>query len=495
MGKVTGFKEFKREPERRRPVAERVHDWLEVYIPWTEDESRTQAARCMDCGVPFCHNGCPLGNLIPDWNELVYTGQWRQALDRLHDTNNFPEFTGRICPAPCEPACVLSINDDSVAIEMIEKTIVERGWSEGWITPQPPTERSGKRAAVVGSGPSGLACAQQLNRAGHHVTVFERDEYVGGLLTLGIPDFKLEKDVVRRRVAQMEAEGIVFRTGVSVGDDVTAAELRDQFDAICLTGGATVPRDLPVPGRELDGVHFAMEYLTQSNRRNAGQDIDEGKNILAEGKQVVILGGGDTGADCLGTAHRQAADRIWQLELLSEPPIGRTETNAWPDWPLIMRTSSAHEEGGERDFDIMTKAFEGENGRVQRLRAVRLRWENNPQSGRHQPVELPGTEFTIDADLVLLALGFVHGNANRLLGDLGVELDSRGNAATDASMMTNVDGVFAGGDIQSGQSLVVRAIASGRATARGCDAWLSGGVSQLPAVRAYVRHPLPIVLT
>jgi glutamate synthase (NADPH/NADH) small chain len=293
----------------------------------------------------------------------------------------------------------------------------------------------------------------------------------------------------------MEAEGIVFRTGVSVGDDFTAAELRDQFDAICLTGGATVPRDLPVPGRELDGVHFAMEYLAQSNRRNAGQDIADGKNILADGKQVVILGGGDTGADCLGTAHRQEAERIWQLELLSEPPIGRTATNAWPDWPLIMRTSSAHEEGGERDFDIMTKAFEGENGRVQRLRAVRLRWENDPQSGRPQPVELPGTEFTIDTDLVLLALGFVHGNANSLLGDLGVELDARGNAATDASMMTNVDGVFAGGDMQSGQSLVVRAIASGRDTARGCDAWLNGGVSQLPAVHAYVRHPLPIVLT
>ena len=495
MGKPTGFKEFDRQPERRRPVDERVHDWHEVYIPWTEDQSRTQAARCMDCGVPFCTNGCPLGNLIPDWNELVYTGQWRKALDRLHATNNFPEFTGRICPAPCEPACVLAINEDAVTIEMIEKTIVERGWSEGWITPQPPSERSGKQVAVVGSGPAGLACAQQLNRAGHSVTVFERDEYAGGLLTLGIPDFKLEKAIVRRRLEQLEAEGIVFRTGVSVGDDITAGELREQFDAICLTGGATVPRDLPVPGRELRGVHFAMEYLTQQNRRNAGQAVPESEVISAEGARVIILGGGDTGADCLGTAHRQQAARIWQLELLSAPPDERSEINSWPEWPLIMRSSSAHEEGGERDYDIMTKAFEGEHGRVQRLRAVRLRWEDDPQTGRPQPVELPGSELTIEADLVLLALGFLHGNGNSLLGDLGVELDERGNAATDGSMMTSVEGVFAGGDLQSGQSIVVRAIAGGRATARGCDAWLNGGVSQLPAPRSYSRARLPLALT
>ncbi|MFW6195001.1 MAG: glutamate synthase subunit beta [Chloroflexota bacterium] len=487
MGKITGFMEWDRELPKRRPVAERVKDWREIYTRWTEQQARQQAGRCMDCGVPFCNSGCPLGNLIPDWNDLVYSGDWRGAIEALQATNNFPEFTGRICPAPCEPACTLSINKPAVAIEMIEKTIAERGWSEGYIQPEPPAQRTGKKVAVIGSGPAGLACAQQLNRAGHWVTVFERNEYIGGLLYLGIPDFKLEKSVVRRRVAQMEAEGVVFRTNSCAGHNPSTQELLDDFDAICLCGGATVPRDLPVPGRELEGVHFAMDYLTQQNRRNDGQEFRPDEIISAENKKVIILGGGDTGADCLGTAHRHGAERVLQYELLSEPPKERDEfTNPWPQWPMILRSSSAHEEGGERDYDILTKRLNGENGRVTSLTAVRVEWEKPENGGRPQMKEIEGSEFTVDADLVLLAMGFLHGEHDGLLTELGVELDERGNVKTDQNMATSVEGVFAGGDMQRGQSLVVHAIASGRMTARGCDQWLMGSTS-LPRVRGYAR--------
>ena len=489
MGKTTGFMEWERELPDKRSVADRLADWREVYANWSEDQARSQAGRCMDCGVPFCNSsmGCPLGNLIPDWNDLVYSGDWEAALSELHATNNFPEFTGRVCPAPCEAACTLNINQNPVAIEMIEKSISERGWEEGWIKPEPPSRRSGKKIAVIGSGPAGLAAAQQLNRAGHLVTVFERDEVIGGLLTLGIPHFKLEKTVVSRRVKQMEDEGVEFRTSTWVGRDYLTDQLKADFHAIVLCGGATVPRDLPVPGRELDGVHFAMDYLKQSNRRNQGAEFGPDDTITAEGKNVVILGGGDTGADCLGTSHRQGALETWQYELLPIPPTERdNDTNPWPQWPMTFRTSSAHEEGGIRDYDILTKRLNGENGKLKSLTAVRVNWEPVPDGGRPKMVEVPGSEFTVETELILLAMGFLHGEQGGLLSDLGVELDDRGNVATDINFMTSVDGVFAGGDMQRGQSLVVHAIAGGRRTARGVDAWVMGQTS-LPRVTGYVR--------
>lgn len=475
MGDVTGFISSERRLPERRPVSERIEDWLEVYPEWPEADAREQAGRCMDCGVPFCSSACPLGNLCPDWNDLVYVGDWERALKQLHSTNNFPEFTGRICPAPCEPACTLSINRPAVTIEMVEKSIVDRGWAEGWIRPEPPQIRTGKKVAVIGSGPSGLACAQQLNRSGHSVTVFERDEYVGGLLVLGIPDFKLEKEVVRRRINQLEDEGITFQVSTEVGKDITPQQLREEFDAICLCGGATVPRDLPIPGRELNGIHFAMEHLKQQNRRNAGEEPVPADLITADGKTVVILGGGDTGADCLGTAHRQKAKQVLQFELLPEPPPERAEGNPWPQWPTIFRSSPAHEEGGERDYNIMTQRFDGEDGNVKSLTAIRVEWEHSRDGGRPQMVEVPDSEFTVEVDLVLLALGFLHGTHEGLLHDLGVDLDERGNVRTDRRMMTSVEGIFAGGDMQYGQSLVVTAIAGGRATADGCNEWLVGG--------------------
>jgi glutamate synthase (NADPH/NADH) small chain len=427
----------------------------------------------MDCGIPFCHKGCPLGNLIPDWNDFVYKGQWEKALAALHATNNFPEFTGRICPAPCEASCTLSINTDPVTIEYIEKAIADRGWQEGWIRPQPPAVRTGKKVAVIGSGPSGLATAQQLNRAGHSVTVFERDNYIGGLLRLGIPDFKLEKLVVERRVQQMRDEGIEFRTGVYVGRNLPVDELVLGFDAVVLTIGSTIPRDLEVPGRELKGVHFAMEYLTQQNKLNAGETVDPEERITAEGKRVVILGGGDTGADCLGTAHRQGAEIVRQFELLPEPPVKRTSNNPWPQWPLILRTSGAHEEGGVRDYNILTKSLSGSDGVVEKLHGVRLAWEPDA-SGRMQMRELPETGFEVDADLVLLAMGFLHPERNGLVEALGVELDPRGNIKTDANKMTTRPGIFAAGDASRGQSLVVWALAEGREAARGVDLYLMG---------------------
>lgn len=490
MGKITGFKELGRMTPRRRDASTRVEDWKEIYTEWPAQDSRAQASRCMDCGVPFCNSGCPLGNLIPEWNDLVYHGDWEEAINRLHATNNFPEFTGRICPAPCEGACTLGINSDAVTIEMIEKAISERGWKEGWIKPLPPETRTGKKVAVVGSGPAGLAAAQQLNRAGHSVTVFERNEYIGGLLSLGIPEFKLEKAVVQRRVDQMEAEGVVFKTSTNVGVDISHKDLLDGFDAVCLAGGSTVPRDLPIPGREFNGIHFAMDFLTQQNRRLKGAEFSPEETISATDKNVVIIGGGDTGADCLGTSLRHDAKNIVQIEIMPRPPERRTATNPWPQWPLIFRTSSAHEEGGERDYNVLTKKFVDDgNGNVKRLDCVRIEWVPAKGGGRPDMREVPGSEFSLDADLVLLAMGFLHPQHDGLLDNLGVDYDPRGNVKTDVMLKSTVDKVFACGDMQRGQSLVVHAIASGRTCARAIDLFLMGD-SNLPTVVAYARPAL-----
>ena len=477
MGKVTGFKEFGREPPGRRSIGDRVKDYKEFYLEWPEQSIREQGGRCMSCAVPFCHTGCPLGNVIPDWNDLVYRGHWKQALEALHATNNFPEFTGRICPAPCETSCVLAINQDPVTIEYIEKAIADRGFQEGWVRPEPPRVRTGKRVAVVGSGPAGLACAQQLNRAGHRVTVFERDDYVGGLLTLGIPDFKLDKAIVKRRTDLMEEEGVEFRTGANVGVNVPVDEIRENFDAICLAGGATQSREIDIPGRELDGVHLAMEYLPQQNKLIAGERIDSAERITAKGKRVVILGGGDTGADCLGTAHRQGAEVVYQYELLPMPPEERAPNNPWPQWSIILRSSGAHEEGGIRDYSILTKRFSGTNGHVEKLHAVRLDWGPPDSTGRPSMKEIPGSEFEIETELVLLALGFLHPEHEGMLADLGVELDGRGNVKLDRSRMTSIPGIFAAGDMSRGQSLVVWAIAEGREAAHHMDKHLMGATS------------------
>ena len=477
MGKPTGFIEIARRKQPTRPVAERVRDWREVYLPHGVETLRQQGARCMDCGIPFCHQGCPLGNLIPDWNDLVYNDRWQTAIERLLATNNFPEFTGRLCPAPCEGSCVLGINADPVTIKSIENAIIERAFDEGWIVPRPPAARTGKQVAVVGSGPAGLAAADQLNKAGHHVTVFERADRIGGLLRYGIPEFKMEKRVLDRRLGVMEAEGVRFRTNADIGGNIGADELRREFDAIVLAGGATVPRDLPIPGRSLGGVHYAMEYLTQQNRRNQGETISGPEAITAAGKRVVIIGGGDTGADCLGTAHRQAALSVHQFELLPRPPDGRTADNPWPTWPQIFRVSTAHEEGGERVYSVATTAFEGRDGRVTGL--VGHTVEPVQIEGRLTFAPVPGTEFTLPCDLVLLAMGFV-GPERSAVEQLGVALTGRGTVARDDNWMTNVAGVFAAGDMQRGQSLIVWAIAEGRSAARGVDQWLMGQ-SQLPA--------------
>ena len=476
MGDPSGFMSSPRRLPGRRPVAERKGDYREFYTRWPEQEARSQGGRCMDCAVPFCQSGCPLGNVIPEFNHQIYLGNWDKALQVLLSTNNFPEFTGRICPAPCEGSCVLSINSDPVTIEYIEKEIADRGFDEGWIKAEPPQQRTGKKVAVVGSGPAGLAAAQQLNRAGHWVTVFERDHYIGGLLTLGIPDFKLDKSIVRRRVDLMAEEGVDFRTGVAVGVDYMAEQLLAEFDAVCLTCGSTEPRELPVPGRELDGIHPAMDYLTQQNRLLAGETIDPAERITAEGKRVVILGGGDTGADCLGTAHRQGAEIIYQVELLTEPPENRRSDNPWPQWPIILRSSAAHEEGGIREYDVLTKSFSGSNGRVQRLHAVRVGWSQS-ENGRPNMQEIPESDFVIETDLVLLAMGFLHPEHGAMLDQFGVELDERGNIKADEDKMTSVPGVFAGGDATRGQSLVVWAIAEGREMARGVDLYLMGRTS------------------
>jgi glutamate synthase (NADPH) small chain len=471
MGKITGFMEIKRETPSRRPVAERLKDWREFDLKLPDEKLKEQGARCMDCGIPFCHKGCPLGNIIPDWNDLVYRGRWRDAIDRLHSTNNFPEFTGRVCPAPCEEACVLNINNDPVTIKLIEKTIIDHAWAEGWVAPQPPERRTGKKVAVVGSGPAGLACAQQLARAGHSVTLYERSDRPGGLLTYGIPDFKLEKQYVMRRVEQMHAEGVEFITGCRAGIDVHAEEMRSKFDAICLTMGATKPRDLPIPGRDLAGVHFAMEFLPQQNRRNFGDTVDSGASITAAGKRVVILGGGDTGSDCLGTSNRQGATSVHQFELLPMPPEHRTAEMPWPDWPMILRTSSSHEEGVMRDWSINTRRFTGVHGQLKKLHGVRLNWKRD--GGRMVMEEIPGSDFELDCDLVLLALGFLGPEPEGIITELGLKLDPRSNIATN-NYAASVPGVFAAGDARRGQSLVVWAIWEGRECARACDAYLMG---------------------
>jgi glutamate synthase (NADPH/NADH) small chain len=466
VGKASGFMEATREVPTRRPVEERVNDYREVYLEFPEQKLKTQAARCMDCGVPFCHTGCPVNNIIPDWNDLVYRDRWKDAIRTLHATNNFPEFTGRICPAPCEASCVLGINEPPVTIKNIEKTIIEHAFSEGWIHPEPPPFRTGKRVAVIGSGPAGLAAAQQLNRAGHTVTLFEKNDRIGGLLRYGIPDFKLEKTVVDRRLTQMLEEGVIFQTGAHVGNNVPVEDLRRDFHALLLTGGAEQPRNLPVPGRELKGIHFAMEYLPQQNRTIAG-DVVEGQ-ILATGKHVIIIGGGDTGADCLGTAHRQKAASVHQFEIMPQPPAERSPFTPWPLWPLQLRTESAHEEGGIRDWAVATARFTGdENGNVKQLHALRV--------GPPPKFEaMPGTEFAIDADLVLIAMGFLGPVKNGLLETLGVKLDARSNVEADANYMTSIPGVFAAGDLRRGQSLVVWAIAEGRKAARSVDKFLMG---------------------
>jgi glutamate synthase (NADPH) small chain len=479
MGKATGFLEVRREKQPVRSVFARVRDWDEVYVPFGRGALRAQTPRCMDCGIPFCHQGCPLGNLIPDWNDLVYRDRWKAAIDRLHATNNFPELTGRLCPAPCEGSCVLGINDAPVTIKAAEAAIVERAFDEGWIVPRRPARRTTKHVAVVGSGPAGLAAAAQLNSAGHRVTVFERADRIGGLLRYGIPEFKLEKRWLERRLALMKEEGVAFRTGCHVGVNVSVDDLRTKFDAVVLTGGATEPRDLRVPGRDLAGIHFAMEYLPLQNRRCEGDEIPADRFITAEGKDVVIIGGGDTGADCLGTVHRQGARSVTQLELLPRPPDARALGNPWPLWPNIFRVSTAHEEGGERFFSISTDRFTGdERGRVSALFTVRV--EMKMVDGRATFVPVDGTELELRADLVLLAMGFVGPERGGMLTELGVRLTDRGTVWRDQNWMTSVPGVFTAGDMQRGQSLIVWAIAEGRSCARGVDAFLMGE-SSLPA--------------
>jgi glutamate synthase (NADPH) small chain len=479
MGKVTGFIEIKRKKHPTRPIEERIRDWREVYLPSATADLQAQGARCMDCGIPFCHQGCPLGNLIPDWNDLVYRDRWRTAIDRLHATNNFPEFTGRLCPAPCEGSCVLGINDDAVTIKDIEVAIIDRAYDEEWVRPNPPETRTFKKVAVVGSGPAGLAAADQLNRVGHSVTVFERSDRVGGLLRYGIPEFKMEKRVLDRRLAVMEEEGVIFRAGVDVGTDVPVARLRSDFDAIVLAGGAGQPRDLPVPGRELRGIHFAMAYLTLQNRRCEGDVIPDDQFISAQGRHVVIIGGGDTGADCLGTVHRQGAKSVTQLELLVQPPVDRAPDNPWPQWPNIFRVSPAHEEGGERLYAVSTQRFVGDDaGRVRALQTTKV--EAIRKDGRVHVQPIPGSEFEIQADLVLLAMGFLGPERGALVNDLGLKMTERGNVWRDERWMTSVPGVFAAGDMQRGQSLIVWAIAEGRSAARGVDQYLMGE-SALPA--------------
>jgi glutamate synthase (NADPH/NADH) small chain len=481
MGKPTGFLEIERHDRGYRPVAERLKTWKEFVDPLPPAQVGQQAARCMDCGIPFCHQGCPVNNQIPDFNNLVYRDHWREALDNLQSTNNFPEFTGRVCPAPCEASCTLNIDDNPVTIKTIECQIVDRGWDEGWITPQMSPRGTGKRVAVVGSGPAGLACAQQLARAGHAPTVFEKSDRIGGLLRYGIPDFKMEKHLIDRRIKQMEDEGVIFRPNFEVGVNVSVQRLLDDYDVLVMAGGAEDPRDLPVPGRELEGVHYAMEFLTQQNKRNAGDDealAAPGGAISAKGRHVIVIGGGDTGSDCIGTSNRQGAASITQLEIMPEPPARENKSLTWPDWPLKLRTSSSQEEGCDRDFAVATKRILAKDGKVSELECVRLEWVS--EEGRMVTREVPGSEFTLKADLVLLAMGFVGPRRPGLVDDAAVELDPRGNVRANVSdYQTSVRNIFSCGDMRRGQSLVVWAIREGRQCARAVDEFLMGS-SKLP---------------
>ena len=474
MVKPTGFLEFQREDPPHRPVEDRVRDFSEIEEMLPQSRLMNQAARCMDCGIPFCHSyGCPVKNRIPDWNALIYKKQWRKALALLHATCNLPEVTGRVCPAPCEDACTLSINQEPVTIRHIELQIVERGWEEGWIVPEPAPRKTGKKVAIVGSGPAGLSAAQQLARAGHEVIVFEKADRPGGLLRYGIPDFKMEKWVIDRRLEQIRAEGVAFETGVNAGVDLSVTYMRRNFDAILITAGATVPRDLSVPGRSLQGIHFAMDFLTQQNRRNAGATISPDKEITANGKHVVIIGGGDTGSDCVGTSRRQGSASITQIELLPIPPATRETYNPWPTWPFTMRTSSSHEEGCTRLWSIVTKECVGEGGAVKKLRCAKISWSDPDASGRREFREVPGTGFELPADLVLLAMGFVHVEHGPLVHDLELAVDGRGNLKVGPDRMTSTQGVFAAGDSMLGASLIVRAIDDARAAAEGIKRYLS----------------------
>ena len=477
MGKITGFMEITRQDPQSLPPEERIHFYREFTVPMAEAEVSRQGARCMDCGIPFCQTGCPVNNIIPDWNDLVYRGYWKEALDVLHSTNNFPEFTGRVCPAPCEAACVLNINNDAVTIKNIEHAIIDKGWEEGWVLPQPSTRHTGKKVAIIGSGPSGLAAAQQLARAGHQVVVFEKNDRIGGLLRYGIPDFKMEKHWIDRRQKQMQAEGVEFRTSQHVGVTLPALQLVTDFDAVLLTGGSEHPRDLGVPGRELEGIHFAMSFLPQQNRRNAGDQVPS--QILATGKHVVVIGGGDTGSDCVGTSIRQGAASVTQFELMPRPPEQENKPLVWPNYPMKLRTSSSQEEGCNRDWSVATKSFKGVEGRVSQLRAVRLEWKKDLQ-GQMTMSEVPDSEFEIQADLVLLAMGYLHPVHEGLLTQLGVTLDGRGNVAANTDQyQTSIPKVFSAGDMRRGQSLVVWAIREGRQAARAMDEFLMGR-SDLP---------------
>ena len=479
MGKVTGFMEFDRLDRSYAPVDERVKHYKEFVVPLSNNDIKRQSARCMDCGIPFCHNGCPVNNLIPDWNDLIYGENWKAALEALHSTNNFPEFTGRVCPAPCEASCTLNITDKPVTIKSIECAIIDRGWNEGWVTPKISHSKTGKKVAVIGSGPAGLACSQQLARVGHSVSLFERNSTFGGLLRYGIPDFKMEKHLIDRRIEQMRAEGVTFIGNTEIGIDVSTADILETFDAMVLTGGSETPRNLEVPGRNLDGVHYAMDFLAQQNRRIAGEDVTDNRTILAGGKHVVVIGGGDTGSDCVGTSIRQGAASVTQLEVMPKPPEMENKALSWPNWPLKLRTSSSHLEGAERDWSVATKAFTGDDGRVTGLELVRNEWKQN-ENGQFSMAELPATKFHLKADLVLLAMGFIHPKPAGLLDELSIALDERGNVKADeTSYKTSRKNVFVAGDMRRGQSLVVWAIKEGRRAARAVDEHLMG-MSTLP---------------
>ena len=479
MGKATGFMEIDRIERDYEPVEDRIKHFKEFMVPLSPEKVSEQGARCMDCGIPYCHQGCPVNNLIPDWNEMVYSGKWRDALDLLHSTNNFPEFTGRICPAPCESSCTLNITDSPVAIKTIECSVVDRGWDEGWIKPQLPSKHTDKKVAVIGSGPSGLACAQQLARAGHAVVVFEKNARIGGLLRIGIPDFKMEKTLIDRRMAQMQSEGVEFRVNSNVGKNVSIENLNKEFDAIAFCGGSETPRNLPVPGRDLKGVYFAMEFLSQQNDRVSGKVVNADIEILAKGKKVLVIGGGDTGSDCVGTSNRQGAISVTQLELLDQPPEKENKALTWPNWPMKLRTSSSHQEGCERNWSVLTKSFEGKNGNVNKLNCVNVEWLKD-SNGKMKMVEVQGSEFSFEADLVLLAMGFVHPIHEGLINDLKVNLTPAGNLdANEVKYQTSIKKFFAAGDSRRGQSLVVWAIKEGRQCAHSIDNFLMGS-SELP---------------